>query len=114
MSQDSEHASVDRFMDVNDEPVAHGVASSIHTSDNRECYFHVTRTMLYLIHMKGLFGGLANKDDNLHIRNFAKIFQAFNITTISQESIQLRLFPFSLTRVATTWLEELPQGSITS
>lgn len=107
--------SVDGFMDVENESVVHGVASVIRLPLMVEnSIFHLTRTMLHLIQMKGLFEGLALKDANCHMRNFAEILQPFNITKISQKSVRLRLFPFSLTGDATAWVKKLSQGSITS
>lgn len=98
-----------------DDPVMPEVVGSIRLPATVEnAVFHVTSMMLHLLQMKGLFGGQPSEDVNRHMKNFLEICQPFNITNISQKSIRLRLFPFSLTGEATMWLEELPLRCITS
>ncbi|KAK6777966.1 hypothetical protein RDI58_024684 [Solanum bulbocastanum] len=54
------------------------------------------------------------EDANKHLRNYMDVCLLFKMRSIRQESLWLRLFPFSLTGEATSWLAEFPQGPITS
>ncbi|KAI3773726.1 hypothetical protein L1987_48256 [Smallanthus sonchifolius] len=60
------------------------------------------------------FHGLEDEDAPGHVSRFARICDTFNLTGVSKDAIYLRLFPFSLSGRASTWLDTLPDNSITT
>ena len=60
------------------------------------------------------FHGLAHKDPNAHILNFLEVSDTVKYNGVSDDAIQLRLFPFSLKEKAKHWLISEPSDSITS
>ena len=58
------------------------------------------------------FYGLSNEDPNFHVVNFLEICDMFRANSALDDTIRLRLFPFSLRDKAKAWLNSLPVGSI--
>ncbi|PHT53364.1 putative alpha,alpha-trehalose-phosphate synthase [UDP-forming] 8 [Capsicum baccatum] len=76
--------------------------------------FNITSTMIQLLHLKRLFGGLPGDDLNMHLENFVTICKSFDNPGVGQNAIRLRLFLLSLSGEATLCLNELTIGSITN
>src|SRR5438270_4596482 len=67
-----------------------------------------------IINLLPNFYGLKREDPNLHVNNFQDICSTFKFQNFTDDSIRLRLFPFSLKDKAKVWLNSLPSGVITS
>ena len=60
------------------------------------------------------FGGNAMEDPNTHLVNFMDLRGTIKINGISNKTIRLRLFPFSLYDKAKVWLNSYPPNTFTS
>ncbi|KAL8110327.1 hypothetical protein AgCh_026159 [Apium graveolens] len=60
------------------------------------------------------FGGSPTEDPNMHIRDFIEIYDTFKFNGVFEDTVKLRLFPFSLRDKAKSWLHSLPNGLITT
>ena len=57
--------------------------------------FEIKPAIIQMIQNSVQFGGLANDDPNLHIANFLEICDTFKHNGVTEDTIRLRLFPFS-------------------
>ncbi|MCS5023618.1 retrotransposon gag domain-containing protein, partial [Staphylococcus aureus] len=60
------------------------------------------------------FYGLERDDPYMHVKEFLEICSTFRFQNFNDESVRLRMFPFSLKDKAKAWLNSLPTGTITS
>ena len=60
------------------------------------------------------FNGLPHEDKNAHILNFLEVCDSVKYNGVSDNTIHLRLFPFSLKNKVKHWLTIVPLNSITS
>jgi hypothetical protein len=68
----------------------------------------------HMIQMLPSFYGLDHENPYFHVKNFRSITATTKFQNFSEESVNLRLFPFSLHDRAIEWLDSLASGSITS
>lgn len=74
--------------------------------------FSITSTMIQLMNLKGLFGGLHRNDLNMNLVNFITICKSFDNPGVFQNANRLRLFPLSLSGEAKIWLSKLGPDTI--
>ncbi|GJS52171.1 hypothetical protein Tco_0625533 [Tanacetum coccineum] len=56
-----------------------------------------------------------NREDAVkHIEKFLKIVDSLNVPNVTHDQLRLYVFPISLTRAASKWLNDKPYGSITT
>ncbi|XP_075658826.1 uncharacterized protein LOC142628663 [Castanea sativa] len=67
-----------------------------------------------IIHLLPTFHGLDREDPYMHVNDFLEICATCKFQNFTDESVRLRLFPFSLKDKAKAWLNSLSPGSITS
>nr|GEW20817.1 reverse transcriptase domain-containing protein [Tanacetum cinerariifolium] len=77
------------------------------TADN----FELKHSLLTLLQNKQFFGH-DKEDPHAHVRYFNKITSTLKFLNVSNTSIKLMLFPFSLEGAARIWLEKEPPRSI--
>jgi hypothetical protein len=68
----------------------------------------------HVIQMLLSFYGLEHENPYSHVKKFRSITATTKFQNFSEESVNLRLFPFSLHDRATEWLDSVALGSITS
>ncbi|CAJ2679650.1 unnamed protein product [Trifolium pratense] len=60
------------------------------------------------------FRGSPTEDPNAHLKNFIRVADSVKCNGVTPEAIRMRLFPWSLADKATTWLDSMPNDSITT
>ena len=68
----------------------------------------------HVIQLLPSFYGLDHENPYGHVKKFKDMYSTFKFQNFSEESVHLRLFPFSLQDKARAWLDSNTAGSITS
>lgn len=66
--------------------------------------FDITSIVIQLLNLKDSFLGLSTDNANMYFINVAGIYPSYNILWVSQESLTLRILPFSQTGEEILWL----------
>ena len=71
-------------------------------------------SVIKMVQDNAQFEGLQDGDPITHIRLFLELYDTFKFNGVSEDTVQLRLFLFSLRGKARQWLGNLPSVSITT
>ncbi|GKV38977.1 hypothetical protein SLEP1_g46823 [Rubroshorea leprosula] len=89
-------------------PSLEGIASSIKRLAIQANNFEIKPAIIQMIQQTVQFSGLPNENPYLHIASFLEICDTFKANGVSNESVRLTLFPFSLRDKAKSWLQSFP------
>ena len=92
-------------------PISSNAPSCIVLPATNATHFELKPSIIQLLPS---FYGLEREDPYMHVKDFLEICSTFRFQNFSEESVKLRLFPFSLKDKAKAWLNSLQTGSITS
>ncbi|KAH9803520.1 hypothetical protein KPL71_001801 [Citrus sinensis] len=92
-------------------PLAANQPSCIVLPQTTATHFELKPSVIQLLPS---FHGLERDDPYLHIKEFLDICSTFRFQNFNDESIRLRMFPFSLKDKAKAWLNSLHAGSIST
>ncbi|XP_073121648.1 uncharacterized protein [Henckelia pumila] len=76
--------------------------------------FEIKPAIIQMVQNTVQFGGMTIDDPYAHLKIFLEIYDTFKMQGVSDDTIRLRLFSFSLRDKAKAWLTNLPAGSITT
>ncbi|KAL6542016.1 hypothetical protein OROGR_011502 [Orobanche gracilis] len=92
-------------------PVTDNSPSCIVLPTTNATHFELKPSIIQLLPS---FYGLEREDPYMHVKEFLDICSTFRFQNFSEESVKLRLFPFSLKDKAKFWLNSLQAKTITS
>ena len=92
-------------------PLVNGIHDSIQRPSIQANNFELKPSIIQMV-QNSQFRGTALEDPNLHIASFLKRCATFKYNGVTDDTIRLRLFSFSLRDKAKLWLNSLPPGSI--
>ncbi|KAL5550681.1 hypothetical protein UlMin_000857 [Ulmus minor] len=86
-------------------PISANSPSCIVLPETNATHFELKPSIIQLLPS---FYGLEREDPYMHVKEFLEICSTFRFQIFSDESVRLRLFPFSLKDKAKAWLNTLP------
>ncbi|KAL5559991.1 hypothetical protein UlMin_036202 [Ulmus minor] len=92
-------------------PISANSPSCIVLPETNATHFELKPSIIQLLPS---FYGLEREDPYMHVKEFLEICSTFRFQKFSDESVRLRLFPFSLKDKAKAWLNTLPARTITN
>ncbi|KAM6553764.1 hypothetical protein CsatB_014526 [Cannabis sativa] len=97
---------IDQFSPISANPL-----SCIIFPETNATHFELKPSIIQLLPS---FYGLGKEDPYMHVKDFLEICSTFRFQNFSDESVRLRLFPFSLKDKSKAWLNSLPARSIST
>ncbi|CAL1395648.1 unnamed protein product [Linum trigynum] len=76
--------------------------------------FEIKPSIVSMIQQNAYFHGLSHESPREHVQRFLELARSLKINNVSEEALQLKLFPYSLAGKALRWLNNRPALSITS
>ncbi|KAL0289142.1 UNVERIFIED_CONTAM: hypothetical protein Sradi_7080300 [Sesamum radiatum] len=92
-------------------PAANGMISSIALPTVQANNFEIKPSIIQIIQLSVQFFGLPEEDPNKHLSNFLEICDTFKFNGVSDDTVRLRIFLFSLCDTAKDWLQSLPTAT---
>ncbi|KAL0453844.1 UNVERIFIED_CONTAM: hypothetical protein Slati_1362500 [Sesamum latifolium] len=89
-------------------PIADVTISSIAKPTAQANNFEIQLAIIQIILSSVQFSNLPDEDPNKHLFNFLEICDTFKFDGVSDDSVRLRIFPFSLCDTVKDWLQSLP------
>ncbi|XP_016690708.1 uncharacterized protein [Gossypium hirsutum] len=76
--------------------------------------FELKPVIFQMLQTIGQFSGLPTEDPRLHLRLFLEVYDSFKQQDVPEDTLRLKLFPYSLRDRARSWLNVLPSGTMAS
>lgn len=90
------------------------ITASIVNPPMQATNFELKPGLIQMVQNSTMFRGASTEDPNAHLKNFIRVADSIKCNGVTPEAIRMRLFPWSLADKATTWLDSLPNESITT
>ncbi|XP_068649564.1 uncharacterized protein [Aristolochia californica] len=110
---DGQHDAQPRTLKDYVRPIVNDNYSGIRHQTINANNFELKPTLTSMV-QQAQFSGSPTDDPNIHLAMFLEIYDTIKINGVTEDTIRLRLFPFSLRDKARGWLQSLQSGSITS
>nr|GEU84731.1 reverse transcriptase domain-containing protein [Tanacetum cinerariifolium] len=101
-----------RTMEELCQPSLNGRGGPIASISIQATNFGLKNDMIQQVQNSCQFHGLPGDDASKHLDKFLHVTQSIKVNGITDDSLRLYLFPYSLTHHATAWLDHLPRNSI--